>query len=117
MAKKVIMVVAMQMKRNCQRIPLKTSIYAMIETVDGMNRSVIFFNKNSERSSICSVFMSPEIKHKNKRTRAITLPGKGIGRKSEIMSPRQHKINSVIICLKIFIAISFGYFSKIVYHT
>ncbi len=87
---------------NCHRMSLRTSRYAMIETVDGMNMRAIFFSKKSDRVSICSGLISFEIKQIKSRTRAITLPGKGKGRMIEMKSPKQHKMNIKIICLNIF---------------
>ena len=96
-AKKVITVVIIQINKNCHIMLLNTSIYAMIETVEGRKTKDIIFSKKSDRVFICSVFMLPETNSRNRRIKAITLPGKGNGSINEITSPIQQRVNKRII--------------------
>lgn len=85
------------MKKNGNRIALSTSTYDIIETVVGINSIDIFPKRKSVNSSICDTLIILKNKQKKSRTRAKTLPGNGIGKNEDIISPMQHMKKTITI--------------------
>ncbi len=72
----------------------------MIETVEGKNTNAIFFSKKSDMMFTCSDLIALKRRHRKRRIRAITLPGKGKGSVIDRRSPMQQSKKSRIICRK-----------------
>lgn len=78
---KVMTVVMIQIKTNCHNTLFSTSIYEIMDTVDGMKKNAIFCRKKSDAVSICRILTKPRNRHRKRIIIASTFPGKGNGRK------------------------------------
>ncbi len=58
--------------------------------VAGMNNIDIFPKRKSDSSLICDILIIFDKKQKKSRTSDKTLPGKGMGKNKEIISPITH---------------------------
>ena len=96
--KNVITLVIIQINKNLNITPWRTSRYEMKETVDGIKSKGMFLSKKSETVSICSIFINLKSRHKNSKIMAITLPGKGMVRKPAITSPSTQRRKILKTC-------------------